>query len=150
MVNVLKQHPQNYLLKQYFDGSEFPNISNFETINISDHFVVSNDESMSVINGDVTIHGTLIMSNPDNLEIDLAKIQQRYLYIYEPNNIESKSDIVPSGDKNGSNKSFTIVLDSGKVIKPYSLFVNVDDDTLITDNGDGTLSDGGTIVHSSG
>jgi len=53
----------------------------------------------------------------------------------------------PSGTVDGTNKSFNTL---NTPIKPGTLSITVDDTTNITDNGDGTLSDGGTVDYATG
>lgn len=53
----------------------------------------------------------------------------------------------PSGTTDGTNTSFSTV---NAPLKPGTLSVLVDGATTVTDNGDGTLSDGGTVDYSTG
>jgi len=56
-------------------------------------------------------------------------------------------DETPSGTVDGVNTSFTLL---HTPIKAGSVSLLVDGTTTITDNGDGTLSDGGTIDYTTG
>lgn len=162
MVNLLKQRPQNYLLKKYFDGQENPGNNLFEYITVENTITQTNQDSTNVFHGDVQILGNLFVDL--QIESEINKIQSRYLTIYEPNEIEqiedkssddlfyNVSDEVPTGDVGTQNQTFTL---QNTDVQPESVSIRVDGQSpqiTDTDDGDGTgtLSDGGSITYQTG
>jgi len=141
-------------INDYKGAGIIPTVQSATTVQVSstfDLYVISGYDSATIkANTEQAVTdylNNLSLGTPAQIAEAIAEIMKIEGVDNVKNVIFFIDDETPSGTVDGSNKNFTLL---HAPIRAGSVSIIVDETTTITDNGDGTLSDGGTINYTTG